>query len=228
MLLREHHIFTSAHAPTASKDVHKSAGGIRDAGVMTPSCTREHRKVNERAVNGAGGAHDKNTTLVAKTTSNEEKVKTVLVATANTNSKGHSSTFFGAVVLAIFSAVERASGAMMASSPTTNNASHKRFGLPTSATRDPYRDDSDAVAYDPDPNLDANHHHHATPTRALRQRKIEPGGGNDDATTTTTTATATTSKARRQRRQRRLRRRRRDYKVVRTMTTAMRGQRQRR
>ncbi|KAH9159077.1 hypothetical protein EDB89DRAFT_1916958 [Lactarius sanguifluus] len=84
-------------------------------------------------------------------------------------------TFFGAVVLAVFSAVERASGAMMASSPTTNNASHKRFGLPTSAARDPYRDNSDAVAYDPDPNLDANHHHHATPTRALRRRKIEPG-----------------------------------------------------
>ncbi|KAH9169405.1 hypothetical protein EDB89DRAFT_1908567 [Lactarius sanguifluus] len=171
------------------KDVHKSAGGIRDAGVMTPSCTREHRKVNERAVNGTGGAHDKNTTLVAKTTSNKEKVKTVLVATANANSKGHGSTFFGAVVLAVFSAVERASGAMMASSPTTNNASHKRFGLPTSAARDPYRDNSDAVAYDPDPNLDANHHHHATPTRALRQRKIEPRrGGNgdydDDDTTT--------------------------------------------
>ncbi|KAH9169403.1 hypothetical protein EDB89DRAFT_2072945 [Lactarius sanguifluus] len=83
-------------------------------------------------------------------------------------------TFFGAVVLAVFSAVERASGAMMASSPTTNNASHKRFGLPTSAARDPYCDDSDAVAYDPDPNLDANHHHHATPTRALHRRKIEP------------------------------------------------------
>ncbi|KAH9027818.1 hypothetical protein EDB85DRAFT_1892827 [Lactarius pseudohatsudake] len=50
--------------------------------------------------------------------------------------------FFGAVVLAVFSAVEGAS---------TDNASHKLCGLPTSAARDP--DHADVVAYDPNPNL---------------------------------------------------------------------------
>ncbi|KAH9009481.1 hypothetical protein EDB84DRAFT_1446266 [Lactarius hengduanensis] len=50
--------------------------------------------------------------------------------------------FFGAIVLAVFSAVEGAS---------TDNASHKLCGLPTSAVRDPNH--ADVVAYDPNPNL---------------------------------------------------------------------------
>ena len=41
ILLRERHIFTSAHAPTASRDVHKSAGGIRNAGMMVEKNERE-------------------------------------------------------------------------------------------------------------------------------------------------------------------------------------------
>lgn len=34
-------MFTSAHAPTASRDVHKSTGGIRDAGTMVEKKARE-------------------------------------------------------------------------------------------------------------------------------------------------------------------------------------------
>ena len=41
ILLRERHIFTSAHAPIASRDVHKSAGGIRSAGTMVENNERE-------------------------------------------------------------------------------------------------------------------------------------------------------------------------------------------
>ena len=33
-LLRERHTFTSAHAPTASNDVHRSVGCIRDVGTI--------------------------------------------------------------------------------------------------------------------------------------------------------------------------------------------------
>ena len=41
ILLRERHIFTSAHAPTASRDVHKSVGGIRSAGTTVEKKERE-------------------------------------------------------------------------------------------------------------------------------------------------------------------------------------------
>ena len=41
ILHRERHIFTSAHAPTASRQVHKSAGGIRDAGTIVEKKERE-------------------------------------------------------------------------------------------------------------------------------------------------------------------------------------------
>ncbi|KAH9016960.1 hypothetical protein EDB85DRAFT_1897889 [Lactarius pseudohatsudake] len=97
--------------------------------------------------------------------------------------------FFGAVVLVVFSAVEDVS---------TNHASHKLCGLPTSAVRDPDHDNPDVATYDPNPNLASTTTPPPVPAfkmqvacnercshlRALRRPQIEPGHCTATKTTT--------------------------------------------